>query len=670
MHRVGDELDRLVLADHPVVEDLVEPQQLVALALDQAGDRDAGPAGDDLGHLVFGDLLAHQRSALLLVARLRLGLVQRRLELGELAVLELGRPVEVVVALGDLDLPAHLLDLLAQAAHLVDRFALLLPLGAHGVRLPLQVGQLLAQRLEALLRRLVLLLLERRLLDLELHHPAGDLVELGRHRVDLGAHHGRGLVDQVDRLVRQEAVGDVAVRQHRGGDDGVVLDAHAVVDLVALLESPEDGDRVLDRRRLDDHRLEAALERGVLLDVFAVLVEGRGADAVELAPGEHRLEQVAGVGGAFGAAGADDVVELVDEQQHAAVALLDLGEHRLEPLLELAPVLGAGQERPHVEGEDRPVFEPVRHVAADDALGQTLDDRRLADARLADQHRVVLGLARQDPDRPADLGVTADHRVELAALRLGHQVDAVLLERLVGGLRGRAGHPLRAADLGQDLQEPVPGDPVTGEQAPGGGAVPGREEGEDQVLDRDVLVLEPLRLVLGVGQDLLQPLGDVDLARLGTGTADRRASLELLLEAGGQRGGVHVHAREQAGDQPLGLLEQGEQQVLGGDLLMAVAQRLGLRRLERLLGLVGQLAQIHGLVFPVVLVLVIGELRTSARSPRSPGVVRRACVPRRRAPPARRCGTRRRDRRRPPWSVGSPCRAAAPCGPTTCLRGS
>ena len=34
---------RFVLTDHPAVEDLVEPQELLALALDQTRDRDAGP---------------------------------------------------------------------------------------------------------------------------------------------------------------------------------------------------------------------------------------------------------------------------------------------------------------------------------------------------------------------------------------------------------------------------------------------------------------------------------------------------------------------------------------------------------------------------------------------------------------------------------------------------
>ena len=37
----------------------------------------------------------------------------------------------------------------------------------------------------------------------------------------------------------------------------------------------------------------------------------------------------------------------------------------------------------------------LRHVAVDDLLRQSLDDGRLADAGLADQHRVVLGAPAQ-----------------------------------------------------------------------------------------------------------------------------------------------------------------------------------------------------------------------------------------------------------------------------------
>ena len=56
------------------------------------------------------------------------------------------------------------------------------------------------------------------------------------------------------------------------------------------------------------------------------------------------------------------------------------------------------------------------HVAFDDALGQTFHDGGLADARFADQGRVVLGAAGQDLDDAFDLHLAADDRVQFAFL--------------------------------------------------------------------------------------------------------------------------------------------------------------------------------------------------------------------------------------------------------------
>ena len=169
------------------------------------------------------------------------------------------------------------------------------------------------------MRGRVLLLAQPLALDLELHDAAPHLVQLGGHAGRLHAQLGGGLVDQVDRLVGQEAVGDVAVREHGRGDQRGVLDAHLVVLLVALAQAAQDRDGVLDRRLVDEHRLEAALQRGVLLDVLAVLVERGRADAVQLAAREHRLEHVRGVHRALGRARADDGVQLVDEQDDLAL---------------------------------------------------------------------------------------------------------------------------------------------------------------------------------------------------------------------------------------------------------------------------------------------------------------------------------------------------------------
>ena len=96
----------------------------------------------------------------------------------------------------------------------------------------------------------------------------------------------------------------------------------------------------------------------------------------------------------------------------------------------LAPAMSA----PRSSETTRLSLSALGHVAADDPLGEALGDGRLADARLADEDRVVLGPARQDLDDAADLVVAADDRVELAGAGLGRQVAAVLLERGVGAL--------------------------------------------------------------------------------------------------------------------------------------------------------------------------------------------------------------------------------------------
>ena len=189
-----------------------------------------------------------------------------------------------------------------------------------------------------------------------------------------------------------------------------------------------------DRRLADVDRCEAPLERGVLLDVLAVLVERRRADAAQLAAGEQRLQQVRGVDRSLGRAGADDRVQLVDEEDDPAVRVLDLGQHRLQPLLELAAVLRAREQRADVERPDATVLQAFGHVARDDPLREPFGDRRLADAGLADQDRVVLRAAAEDLDHAADLLVAADHRVELPLLGGLGQVAAELGQRLVACL--------------------------------------------------------------------------------------------------------------------------------------------------------------------------------------------------------------------------------------------
>ncbi len=369
------------------------------------------------------------------------------LQRGDLAVQQARRGLEVAVALGPLGLAAQLVDSLLELTDPVEAGLLALPARVEGVQLLGEVGQLAAQPRQPLLGRVVGLSGERHLLHLEPVDGALQLVDLDRARVDLHAQPRRGLVDQVDRLVGQEAAGDVAVGQRRRSDQRAVVDVAPCGAPRSLPFSPR---RIAMVSSTDGsptkHLLEAALERRVLLDVLAVLVQRRRADHAQFAAREHRLEHVAGVHRAVaGRAGADDGVQLVDEGDDLAAGVLDLGQDGLEPLLELAAVLRAGDHRAEVERDQLLAAQRLGHVAGDDALRQAFDDGGLADAGLADQDGVVLGAPRQHLDDAADLGVASDDRVDLALAGSGGQVVAVLLQRLEGALGIGRGDPAAAA---------------------------------------------------------------------------------------------------------------------------------------------------------------------------------------------------------------------------------
>ena len=143
---------------------------------------------------------------------------------------------------------------------------------------------------------------------------------------------------------------------------------------------------------------------------FAVLVEGRRTDRVQLATRQHRLEHVRGVDRSLGRPRAPDGVELVDEEHDSTCRIRDLLEHRLQPIFEFTTILGSGDQGAHVEADDPLLLEPFGHVAAHDALGEPFDDGRFAHAGLADENRIVLGAPGQDLDHPADLVIAADDR--------------------------------------------------------------------------------------------------------------------------------------------------------------------------------------------------------------------------------------------------------------------
>ena len=440
----------LVLTNDSLVEHIVQMQQLLALALHQLFHRDAGPAGHDPGDLLIGHTVTQEAVLLLLVGQLFL-CFQLFLQLGQLAVFQLSSLVQVILTLGFLNGGIGLLDLLTQGLHLANGVLLVFPLCLHAAELILQLGQFLFQLMQAALAQGIGLLFQADLLDLQLSDAVGQIIHLAGHTVHLSLDHGAGFIHQVDGLIRQETVGDIAVREGCGGDQRIIADLHAVEHLIALLQATQDGNGVLHRGLIYLHRLEPALQCGIFFDILAVFVQRGRTDAVQLAPGQHGLEQVARVHGTVGLARTHDGVQLINEEDDLALALLHLIQDALQALLELAAVLCASHQSTHVQAEHSAVFQVLRHIAPNDTLGQTLGDGGLTDARLTDEAGVVLRLTGQDADDIPNFLVTANDGVQLLLAGQVNEVLTILLQGIVGVLGVVVGHALVAAHGGEML---------------------------------------------------------------------------------------------------------------------------------------------------------------------------------------------------------------------------
>ena len=431
----------LLLPDDAAAQRRLHLQQLLALARSDARDGDTRPERNDLGH-VLARHGAHGAGVRLLP--LTAQLLELRAQL-LLAVAQAGRALEILRAHGVFHIRGRVRQLHLQRVH---------PLRLH-------------ERLHA---------------------------------------HARGrLVHEVDGLVRQPAVADIAHGERDGLAQRIVRDVQAVVRLEPFAQTAQDQQALLRRGLCNAHGLKAPLERRVLFDILAVLLERRRADDLQLVAPERGLENVRRVDRALGRARADDRVQLVDEENHIPRSL-HLVQDALDALFKVAAVLCASEHGRQVHTHNTLVAQVLGHVAVRNALRQPLGHRRLADAGLADEHGVILAAAREDLDGALDLPVAADDRVHLPAGCQLREVAAVLVERFrVGGAarlgpRGRLLRPgliLRPAEHVHDVRVDLVQVAAGRHDDARTGAVRLAEDAHEDVLRANVTVTEPVGILGG-----------------------------------------------------------------------------------------------------------------------------------------------------------------------------
>ncbi len=269
---------------------------------------------------------------------------------------------------------------------------------------------------------------------------------------------------------------------------------------------------------------------------------------------------------------ADQHVDFIYEEDRAR--LLELVNDAFKSLFELAAVHRSGHERADVQLEQAFVHQRRGDVALHDALGESLHDGGLADARLADEGRIVLGAARQDLDDALDLHLPPDDRVEFFLFGFARQVGGELVHQgsLLPGLAGTRGlgRPGRSR-RGRRLVEDAAGLPadLVGRYAEAAQHVHGRvvhaDERQQDVFGADVVMPEAAGFVHRKFEDLLRIGGEVNfVAREPSG---RGNALDHFANARGFQSEFPQHASRH----PAVFIREAEQEVFGANVVLTGA---------------------------------------------------------------------------------------------------
>ena len=252
--------------------------------------------------------------------------------------------------------------------------------------------------------------------------------------VVLHLHGSTRFIDEVDGLVGQEAVVDVAGTCLYGKIHSPLLILHTMEFLVVGKQLPQDILGLLCRRLLYVYLLEASCETLGAGYVAVQLLVGGGTDEAYAPALEIWLEHVGGIHrpstrGSCSHHG----VYLVDIYDVVITLIHNAIHHLLDSFLKVTTELGAGQQSAHIQLVDMCSAQTLGHLLFHDESCQPPHDSRLAHTRFAHVQRIVLVPPAQHLYGALKFLLASDERgVPLYHIvHAGHQIPPDLLARLL-----------------------------------------------------------------------------------------------------------------------------------------------------------------------------------------------------------------------------------------------
>ena len=146
---------------------------------------------------------------------------------------------------------------------------------------------------------------------------------------------------------------------------------------IAVAQAEQYLNSILFCRFTDQYGLEPAGQSRIFFYMFFIFIQCRRTDALQFSPGQSRFQDVGGIHGTFHCAGADELMQFVNEENHMGIILYSF-YHFFDAFFKFATVFCASDETGKIQGKYPFICQNIRYDTAYDTLGQAFGNGRLS----------------------------------------------------------------------------------------------------------------------------------------------------------------------------------------------------------------------------------------------------------------------------------------------------
>ena len=222
-----------------------------------------------------------------------------------------------------------------------------------------------------------------------------------------------GFINHINRFIRQKTVRNITVGKFDCHLNCFIRVLHPVMFFISRTQTVKDLNGVFHSGRFHNHRLETTFQSRIFFDPFAVFIQCRCPDALQLSARQCGFDDIGSIHRPFRTACADDRMQFINKKYHIS-GVPDFINDSFDPFFKLPAVFCTGNHQRQIQSINFFILQDPGDISGCDFLCNTFNNGGFSDTGLTDQDRIIFRASAKDLQHTVDLILPSDHRIKPA----------------------------------------------------------------------------------------------------------------------------------------------------------------------------------------------------------------------------------------------------------------